>query len=410
MIFNMSSKKSTILLATGFVDGRGGSKMCSWFYDEMVDRGYNVIVATNSMYKYKLDELKLKCDIVISLNPEDSKESIYIKCEKGLASVDFDSMVSIGWRTYWPYIAYKRKIPYVMVDGGIPSQYGKYPTEFIKEVYANTKLFLMTTWFPWKAPESSIIPLIKVVGQPYPYKRVEAMQKLRKMTKQEARNKLAGKYPIIKNYDFDLLVYLNLSDAYVDPFNHYPNNRNFKDPYGHKIADYMDFKEIEPSLFFLFNTIAGFETNYPGKVLLYLMQEKTKLISEPITRMCKKVKTFAPKYLDLTIDPLIKKASDVNICRATNCDNQADLSLIGEPCITSVVPKNYMDEDTAAIQAEKMGICHQIQYDDPDYMKRLHEFVTNKKRFSAMQKKTEKVFEDFWKKNNFWDELFKVIE
>ena len=227
------SQKPTFLLATGFVDGRGGSKMCSWFYDEMVDRGYKVIVATNSMYKYKLDELRLTSDIVVDINPEDTREQIYKQCKKGLKDVDFDYMVSIGWRTYWPYIAYKRKIPYVMVDGGIPNQYGEYPTEFIKDVYANTKLFLMTTWFPWKAPKNDLIPLIKVVGQPYPYKRVDAMRSLRTISKQEARNKLSKKYPVLKDYNYDLLVYLNLSDAYVDPFNHNPNNRNFTDPYSH---------------------------------------------------------------------------------------------------------------------------------------------------------------------------------
>lgn len=403
-------KKPVILLTTGFVDGRGGSKMCSWFYDEMVARGFKVIVATNSMYKYKLNELRLKCDVVIHLTPEDSFESIYKKCEEGLKDVQFDYMVSMGWRTYWPYVAYKRNIPYIMVDGGIPVNYDKYPAPFIKEVYANTKLFLMTTWFNWIAPESKIIPSIKVVTQPYPYKRVEEMRKIRNKPKEYFREKVAVKFPEIRDYEYDLMVYLNLSDAYLDPFNFGPNNRNFVDPWGHQMADYMAQNEIEPSLFFLFKLIAGFETNYPGKVLIYLMQEKTKFISEPIVKMCKKVKTIATSGLDIGLDPLIKKAADVNICRATNCDNQADLSLIAEPCVTSVVPRNYMDEDTAAIQAEKLGICYQIQYDDPEYMKKLKEYVNNKKRFESMQKKTAQVFEDFWADNNFWDEFFKVLK
>lgn len=401
--------KSTILLATGFVDGRGGSKMSSWFYDEMVARGYRVIVATNSMYKYKLNELRLKCDVAIHLTPEDNRESIYKKCTEGLQNIKFDYMISMGWRTYWPFVAYNRKIPYIMVDGGVPIHYDRYPSPFIKEVYANTKLFLMTTWFNWKAPKSKIIPKIKVVTQPYPYSRVDKMRKIRNKQKEYFRDTLAAKFPEIKEYEYDLMVYLNLSDAYVDPFNFGPNNRNFVDPWGHQMADYMAQNEIEPSIFFLFKLIAGFETNYPGKVLIYLMQQKTKYISDPITNMCKKVKTIATSGLDIGLDPLIKKAADVNICRATNCDNQADLSLIGEPCITSVVPRNYMDEDTAAQQAEKMGICHQIQYDDPDYMKKLYQFINDKTLFQNMQKKTTNVFEDFWKKQNFWGELFKVI-
>lgn len=402
--------KKTVLLATGFVDGRGGSKMCSWFYEEIKARGYNVLVATNSMYKYKLNELNVPCDITIDLEPDDSKETIYEKCSKGLENVHYDFMLSMGWRTYWPYVAYKKNIPYVMVDGGIPSQYGAYPTEFIKEVYEHTKLFLMTTWFSWAAPKNTIVPVLKVVTQPYPVSRVEKLRGLRDLSKIEAKKLVGEKYPIVKDYEHDLLVYLNLSDAYVDPFNHYPNNRNFVDAWGHKMADYMDFKEIEPSLFFLFNLIAGFETNYPGKVLLYLMQEKTKVISQPIVDMCKRVKTFAPQSLDLSFDPYIKKAADINICRATNCDNQADLSLIGEPCITSVVPKNYMDEDTAAIQAEKLGICHQISYDDPDYMKKLFAFIQDRKKFTSMSTQSAATFEKFWKEQNFWDELFKVIK
>ncbi|HLG39134.1 MAG TPA: hypothetical protein VI461_05670 [Chitinophagaceae bacterium] len=402
-------KKPTILLASGFVDGRGGSKMCSWFYDEMIARGYKVVVATNSMYKYKLNELKLKCDVVIHLNPEDNGESIYKKCEEGLKYIKFDYMVSMGWRTYWPYIAYKRKIPYIIVDGGIPIHYDIYPAPFIKEVYKNTKLFLMTTWFNWKHPENNLLPNIKVVTQPYPYKRVADMRKVRNKTKDNIRELLAEKFPEIGEYEYDLMVYLNLSDAYVDPFNFGPNNRNFIDPWGHQLADYMAQNEIEPSLFFLFKLIAAFETNYPGKVLLYLMQQKTKYISDPITNMCKKVKTIATSGLDLYLDPLIKKAADVNICRATNCDNQADLSLIGEPTITSVVPRNYMDEDDAARQAEKMGICYQIQYDNPYYMDKLHKFVNDKENFRKMSKKTAIVFDDFWKKNNFWEELFKII-
>ena len=296
--------KPTILLATGFVDGRGGSKMCSWFYDEMVSRGYRVIVATNSMYKYKLDELGLKPDVVIKLYPEDSKKTIYEKCAECLNNVHFDYMVSIGWRTYWPYVAFKRKIPYILVDGGIPTSFGKYPTEFIKEVYANTKLFLMTTWFSLEAPKNSLIPNIKIVTQPYPYTRVEKLRLLRNKSKAYCRQLLKNKLPILKTKKFDLFIYLNLSDAYVDPFNHYPNNLNFTDLYNHKMCDYMDFKEIEPSLFFLFNLIAGLETNYQGNVLLYLMQSKTKLISQPIVDMCKKVKTIAPKYLDLNLDPI----------------------------------------------------------------------------------------------------------
>jgi len=363
------------------------------------------------MYKYKLDELQLRCDIVYDLTPDATREEIYKKCEKSLKDVDFDYMVSIGWRTYWPYAAYKRRIPYVMVDGGIPSKYGKYPTEFIKEVYANCSLFLMTTWFPWKSPKSDIIKRIRVVTQPYSYKRVEEMKKLRKMTKKQARMKLYKKYPILKKYSSAMLVYLNMSDAYVDPFNHHPNNKNgFIDSYGHMMCDYMDFEEIEPCVFYVSNLLAGLETNYPGKALLYLMQDKTKRIFQPIADMCKSVKTFAPKRLDLDDDPLLKKAADVNICRATNCDNQAELSLIGEPCVTSVIPRDYMDEDTAAVQAEKLGICHQIQYDDLEYIKKLREFITNKKRFKKMGKATAKIFEDFWKNYNFWDELFKVIK
>jgi hypothetical protein len=402
--------KPTILLATGFVDGRGGSKMASWFYDEMKARGIPTIVATNSMYKYKLNELGLKSDVVIPLTPEDDQKTIYQKCEKGLKNTNFDYMVSIGWRTYWPYVAYKRKIPYVLVDGGIPIHYDKFPAPFIKEVYADTKLFLMTTWFDWKAPSKSIIPRIRVVTQPYPYKRVEEMRVIRNQPKEYFRKIIAQKYPEIVNHEYDLMVYLNLSDAYVDPFNFGPNNLKYVDPWGHQMADYMAQNEIEPSLFFLFKLIAGFETNYPGKVLIYLMQQKTKYISDPITNMCKKVKTIAANGLDLTLDPLIKKAADVNICRATNCDNQADLSLAGEPCITSVVPRNYMDEDTAAIQAEKLGICHQIQYDDPYYMDKLYEYVNNRKLIERMSRKTGEVFEGFWKNNNFWEELFKVIK
>ncbi len=402
-------KNKTLLLATGFVDGRGGSKMVSWFYDEMKARGVRVIVATNSMYKYKLNELGVPCDITIDLRPEDSKETIYEKCVAGLRDVPYDAMVSIGWRTYWPYDAYKKGIPYVLVDGGIPSHYGGYPTEFIKEVYKNTALFLMTTWFPWVAPKNDLIPTIKVVTQPYPYERVERMKKLRTKTKQEAREALASMYPIVKEYEYDTMVYLNMSDAYVDAFNHYPNNRNFVDPYGHLLADYMDFKEIEPSLFFLHNLIAGFETNYPGKVLIYFMQEKTLKIAQPILDMCRRVKAFAPQRLDLDVDPLIKKAADINICRATNCDNQADLSLIGEPCVTSVVPRNYMDEDTAAVQAEKLGICHQIHYDDPDYMKKLFAYTQNKAQFQDYARKSAKIFDEFWKHQNFWTELENVI-
>jgi len=401
--------KPTVLLASGFVDGRGGSKMCSWFYDEMTARGFPVIVATNSMYKYKLNELRLKTDITINLNPFDSKEEIYRKCEQGLKDVKFDIMVSMGWRTYWPYVAYKRKTPYIMVDGGIPIHYDSYPAPFIKEVYANSKLFLMTTWFNWKAPKNEILPNIKVVTQPYPYKRVKEMRKVRNKPKEYFRKIIAEKYPDIEDHEYDLMVYLNLSDAYIDPFNFGPNNIGYTDPWGHQMADYMAQNEIEPSLFFLFKLIAAFETNYPGKVLLYLMQQKTKFISDPITKMCKKVKTIAANGLDLTLDPLIKKAADVNICRATNCDNQADLSLIGEPAITSVVPRNYMDEDNAAQQAEKMGICFQIPYDDPNYMDKLQHYVNDKQNFQNISQKTTQVFEDFWKNNNFWTELFKII-
>ncbi len=402
--------KPTVLLATGFVDGRGGSKMSAWAYHELKDRGIPVIVATNSMYKYKLDELEIPADIIVQISPEDTKEQLCEKCDAALRDVQYDSMLSIGWRTYWPYSAYKRNIPYVLVDGGIPTQYGSYPSQFIKEVYANTKLFLMTTWFDWKAPVSDLIPAIKVVTQPYSYRRVEAMKTLQQRSKAEVRAELAKEFPILAERPDDLLVYLNMSDAYIDPFNYFPNNQGFVDPFGHKLPDYMSYKEVEPCIGYLHNLIAGFETNYPGNVLLFVMQEKTKMLTQPIVDMCKKVTTFAPKRLDLDLDPYIKKAADVNICRATNCDNQAELSLIGEPCITSVVPRNYMDEDTAAQQAENLGICKQVLYDDPEYMKKLHEFVTDKAMQDHMRASTIKVFDDFWKNNNFWVELAKVIE
>lgn len=404
-------RKKKILFFTGFVGGRGSSKAVYWLYQGLKERGYEPIIVSESIYLYKLDDLNLKPDFIIKRKPADSDRFIYQKCEETLSKINFDYMVSFGPRTYGPYYAFKKRIPYAISEYSTPLRFEKFPSKYINEIYKKASLYMILAPFPFKYPKINGMNNIVVSSQPYPYQRIQEARKIRKISIKKARQILSRYYPEIRNISYDLLLFLNINDEYVNPFNIYLNNLGYKDEYQRSQNGFLSIKALEQTLSFVTRLIAGLETNFKGKTLIYMLEGVQKMV-QPVLNQCQKVKAFSrlSPFIDLELDLLLKRAADVNICRESIGDNSCELYLIGKPAVTSVVPTNFMNEDLGLKQARNLGTCFSIPYDDLLYVQKLISFTQDKRKQKKISKEMIRCFDLMWKKFNYYELLINSIE
>jgi len=375
-----------ILIFTGFVGGRGGSKKAAWLYSELKSRNYHPIVVSEQSYLYKIGDLEMKPDILIQKKP--SHQQTYQDCWHKLKDLNFDYLISFGPRTFGPWVAYKRNLPYTIIDGGLPPYQKDFPSDHFKEVYQNCRHYILTCHFPWNFPQTNL-PQAVTKTQPYPFKRVQKYQKLRNLTKPELTQQLINKFPELKQ-DYDLFIYLNITDEYVDP--------NFIEPKG-----WLKEKEFHQTVNFIRNLITGLGQQ-DQKILIYMEKKLVDCIADLLKKF-PHLKTFNRDFIYPDTDILLKKLADLNICRAARCDKQSELALIGKACITTPCPLNYMDEDTAALQAKALGLTKLIPLNHPQYTKKIIAFSQNLKLQKQIENNLTKTFDQMWKKNNPWTTL-----
>lgn len=397
-------KRKKILLATGFVGGRGSSKAIRWAYDGFKERGFEPIIASESMYLYKLQNLNLKPDYVVNRSPQNSDESIYKKTADVLKKIDFDYLLAFQPRTYFSYFALQNKKPYTIVEYSVPEIFDRYPSPRIGQVYEQANLYLCLCPFPYDTPIPKNMTNVVICSQPYPQSRLNYADQVKLLTQNQAREKLCRYYPELRKYRYDRLVFLNINDEYINPFNISPNNLGFSDQYGIQQNGYLRLNDFDQTIGFVNRLIAGLETNFSGRTLVYML-EKVKEFVAPVLKRCKKVTAFSrpAPFVDLETDLLLKQAADINLCRAALCDNQCDLYLLNKPCVTSVVPLNFMNEDKAILVAKKRKTTYLIPYNDPDYIKKLAKFVDGKKTQKIISANMDRSFKTMWQKYNFYD-------
>ncbi|MBU1323403.1 hypothetical protein KKE48_04510, partial [Patescibacteria group bacterium] len=286
----------------------------------------------------------------------------------------------------------------------------KYPGKRIGTVYEQANLYLCLCPFPYNTPVPKKMKNVIVCSQPYPQSRLDFANEVKQLTPNQARKKLYGYYPELKKYQYDQLIFLNINDEYVNPFNIYPNNLDYRNQDGFAQNGYLRLNDFDQTNGFVNRLLAGLETNFPGKTLIYML-EKVRELTAPVLNQCKNVRAFSrpSPFVDLNVDLLLKQASDMNICRAALCDNQCDLYLLGKPCITSVVPVNFMNEDKAIPEAQQRNTAYVIPYDDSDYITKLVKFVKDKKMQQSISKNMLTNFKLMWQKNNFYDYVIQDI-
>ena len=397
-------KPKKILLTTGFVGGRGSSKAVRWTYDGLKERGFEPMIVTESVYLYKLQDLKLKPDFVINRSPQDSDETVYRKTAAVLEKIKFNYMLAFQPRTYYSYFAMRRKIPYAIVEYSVPEIFENYPSKRIGEVYEKANLYLCLCPFPYQTPIPQKMKNVAVCSQPYPQSRLDYADQVKQLTQNQAREKLYRYYPELKRCQYNWLIFLNINDEYANPFNVSPNNLGFRDQDDTEQNGYLRLNDFDQTNGFVNRLIAGLETNFPGRTLIYML-EKVRQFAAPTLDRSKNVTAFSrpSPFVNLDVDLLLKQAADVNLCRAALCDNQCDLYLLGKSCVTSVVPIGFMNEDKAMLAAKKRKSAYLIPYNDSDYIKKLVKFVNDKNAQKIISKNMSKSFDAMWQKYNFYD-------
>lgn len=377
---------NNILLFTGFVGGRGGSKKAAWAYAELTARGYCPIVASECSYSYKIDDLEMKPDILVRKGKSD--EETYENCQKALRDVPFSFMLSFGPRTFGPRVAYRRKIPYSIIDGGLPPYLAPFPSDHDKDVLLGCKNFLLTCNFPWKFPKNAGLPQARVTTQPYQATRVKKFRNLRNLGLNALQEKLRPEFPELA--DYDRLVYLNMTDEYV--------NEEIVEPNG-----WLKRREFEECRSFSRLLVEGLGKKLAGEKVLLFLEGRVALGVADLLPKYPNIRAFGRDFIDPDTDILLKKLADLNICRAARCDKQSELALIGKASITTPCPTSYMDEDTAALQAQEMGITKLIAWDDPQYAQKAVAFMNDGLEQERIEKNLAQAFDLMWKNDNPWD-------
>jgi len=401
-----------IVFFTGFVGGRGSSKAIKWLYDGLKEKGYQPIIVSESLYLYKLTDVGLSADYVVERSTTDNDEAIYLKTQRVLDRISFDCMIAFSPRTYGAYYAYKKAIPYVISEYAIPSLFETFPSRYIGDVYKNAAANLLLCQFPLDLDRMSNpqqLNNIYVVANPYSQKRLAYARKVRKIKKNKAREMLFKDYPELKT-EYDLFINLTMNDEYLSPFNVAPNNRSFIDAWENQQNGYLSIQAQEQCIGFVSRLIAGLETNYNGRTLIYLLN-KIHYLMQPILDQCKQVVAFSrpAPFINLDKDLLLKKAADINICRESLGDNTSELYLIGKPLVTTVVPKGFMNEDEGLEQIKRQGTCLAIDYDDPNYITKLISFWKNDSLQKKIQRKQIAITDAFITPYDYYDRLFEKL-
>ena len=121
-------QETPLLVNASFVGGYGATRKVISFIQALKEKGLSYQLATDSRFKSKLDQMQITADFIIPY--QQNPLAAYQAVNRTLAKVNYQAMVSFGWRTFVPANAIDRGKSCVIIDGGWPDVLEDWPGQF----------------------------------------------------------------------------------------------------------------------------------------------------------------------------------------------------------------------------------------------------------------------------------------
>lgn len=385
--------KEKYLVFTGFVAGYGGVAKAKRFIINLQERGIDPLIVTEESYGRNLVRFGLSPDLTIPVrgNIEDN----YAEVAEALDTIDYDTMISFGPRTFGPKHATDTGRRAVIVDGGMPPFLGEAVTDHSREVYQSLDSFILTCHFPWSPPPKVLseypkIP-VQVLSQPMDESTRRAIMYYKNMTENEI---VARRYSFClrfgQEYKGEPLLPVRMSSSLLDENNLEENGGWLKQ---------HEFDETKLFVEHLITTLGS-----TGERVTVPLNAK----------ISRRFETLLADHPNITILPLpflspeecieLSRIAHLNIERAMRDVTQFEIAASGSYGIVCPCPTHYMHEDITAEEADQRGIMRNIPITTSDLGSRVLEYIGSNHYHASRERRID-LWEEMHSTRNIVDAI-----
>jgi|AGTN01.2.fsa_nt_gi hypothetical protein len=335
-----------LLINSSFVGGLGAARKTASFI-KFIENRTRYSLLTDSASARKLELFGLKADTVVPVSAESQPEEIYSAVRESLSAVDYDAMISFGWRTYVPADAIGRDRPVLIVDGGWPEKFESYPSPFWKDVYSRVDAYCLTNHFgnPELTELISSHDETKFRWIFHPFQQSEILWHL------NLRQKIEQIKPSLPfHVPGHRVIFLNMDHDYISPIQ------------GTFTGGWLNPKQIDECRGFVTRLIV--ELDALKQPLILVTHETIAAQFEPVIAQCRFLKVFSHPALSLEQHHIWRACADLVLLRAARSVGAAQVALSGIPALHTICPAtgNYMGELSSCQIAQQMGIAKYVDH------------------------------------------------
>ncbi len=391
-------KSQPILVDASLTGGRGPAKQTYELVTDLRAANIPYAVISDRLFARKLIDIGVNPNYVVDTDLTEDPSMVIDKFYQAIKDIDFGLLVKLGARLAGPIAARKLGRPYLLADGGLPDRLSEQEDLFDRKTFEQAVRVYLTTQFPWQLPLKYSLRNVEVCCYPISRQSFGTLKQLKSQSKHQlidsVKDKLQGELPQRKQ---DLFINLVLTgDIFSLPnrvtYGGWLTARQYDQSVGfvrRLLIDLASFRS-RPSFVFLDNLVAD--------------------VAKDVVEINKNLKIITYKRdWDFITELKLQAAADITISRATNY--QPYIAALGKGAsVTTPVPADgYMDEDSAGVQYQDLGLTKLIAYDDEHYVEKLLSFASNPAEQASIAQNLERNYQflidrnlsriviDYWK-------------
>lgn len=336
-----------LLINSSFVGGLGAARKTASFIKHINGRiDYRLLTDSASVEKLVL--VGLQPDKVITIEEASPPEKIYDAVHSSLSSIEYEAMISFGWRTFVPANAIERNKPVVIVDGGWPECLGDYPSPFWKEIYTSIKSYCLTSHFFHPEMNNLLkqyreIPF-KWIFHPFQVDEIRWHTELRDNL---IKNRSSLPYYLPGHRS----IFLNMNEEYVEPTQ------------GSFTGGWLKPSQLDECRGFVTRLLM--ELDGAKEPLVLIVSREIARQFEPVISCCRTLKVMPRPPLNIEKHHIWRAGADLVLVRAARSVGAAQVALSNTPALHMICPArdDYMGELSSCKIAERMGIAKFVDHE-----------------------------------------------
>jgi hypothetical protein len=354
-----------ILIDCSLTGGRGSAKQAYELITELRSHAIPFFLLTDAAFQPKLTDMGMTPDFVVDTSLNDNPDQIIDAFWEVIEPISYSFMVKIGARMAGPTASLRRKLPYFILDGGLPDYMSDDPGLYSKDVFQSAEKYIITTQFDWEYPRRVDLTNVAVCCYPISQQTFHDIETLKNRTKPDILAEIAPDLDgDVSNASENLLIDIVMTGDYLTP----PNRVAY--------GGWLTARQYDQSIGFIRRLFTDIGETY-SSCAIFMDRELRDIVTD--------LRSVYPQIDILTYrdtwsfktELYMKAAADLTICRATNYQPYI-AALEKEANITTPVPADgYMDEDTAGEQYAEKGFTKLIPYDDEYYIAKMKAFLSS---------------------------------